>query len=229
MDDMSGKGKNTTVEDLCNGAGFPEEILTRLEIRADYEKSTLEVWKDAASRRGNNYQFLIDAPLKLPCLRQWLISVKDFMEASRLEVPDHDEVWAQSYEGWPGTWKMAALHQFQAVAHATGVFHPPRPRVAPAKPTPVVKLPRRIRYIKKVRGYKMVRKGVAAAAPRGPNGEALPFVDLEEFTEKSTSVDISTSGSWTKSAENHGDEEGEDDQNDTAMFESNPANQAAKS
>ncbi|KAG0596519.1 hypothetical protein M758_UG261900 [Ceratodon purpureus] len=140
-DHMSGMGTKQ-VEDLCDGHRGEDKGLARLHMRGDYKRGNLEVWRDEASRRGNNYQFLIDASLNLSCLRQWLMEVHAFKEASRLEVPNHDAVWAQAYEGWPRTWKLKPLHQFQAVAQATGVMHPPRLRGPSAKPTPIVKLPR---------------------------------------------------------------------------------------
>lgn len=64
---MSGMG-NKQVEDPCDGHRGRDEALTRLEMRGDYERGDLEVWRDAATRRGNNYQFLIDASLNLSAL-----------------------------------------------------------------------------------------------------------------------------------------------------------------
>lgn len=144
--DVVGKGKMVEVDDGCNGGGTSGGKSVRM-FRGDVEHSHLPVWKDSAARRGGEYQFLKDAPLELSCLRQWLQSVEHFQEVTKFELPPYNKVAELAQEGWPGSWKRMALLQFQAVAHATGVMHPPRRKVSlasrktPVKLRPVLALP----------------------------------------------------------------------------------------
>lgn len=120
QDPILKKGK-MKIEDGSTSQKEPE-----LVFNGDCEQPELPVWKDSAARRGNEFQFMKDAPVKLPCLRHWLKDVAKFQETTKYEVPEFDKVSGMVSEGWDGTWDDIALRQFVAVANATGVMHPPR-------------------------------------------------------------------------------------------------------
>ncbi|KAG0558947.1 hypothetical protein KC19_10G066500 [Ceratodon purpureus] len=128
MAGVVGKGKEQQRDEEGNGAETSDGVKTELRLVGDYEQGDLEVWKGSAERRGGEYQLLRDAPTNLPCLRWWLKTVAEFVVVTGLEVPKHDKVQMMPSASWRGAWKMKALLQFQAVAHATGIMHPPRPR-----------------------------------------------------------------------------------------------------
>ncbi|KAG0594480.1 hypothetical protein M758_UG081300 [Ceratodon purpureus] len=128
MAGVVGKGKEQQRDEEGNGAETSDGVKTKLRLVGDYEQGDLEVWKGSAERRGSEYQQLRDAPTNLPCLRWWLKTVAEFVVVTGLEVPNHEKVIEMPTSSWRGAWKMKALLQFQAVAHATGIMHPPRPR-----------------------------------------------------------------------------------------------------
>ncbi|KAG0604602.1 hypothetical protein M758_10G183700 [Ceratodon purpureus] len=128
MAGVVGKEKEQQRDEEGNGAETSDGVKTELRLVGDYEQGDLEVWKGSAERRGSEYQLLRDAPTNIPCLRWWLKTVAEFVVVTGLEVPKHDKVIEMPSSCWRGARKMKALLQFQAVAHATGIMHPPRPR-----------------------------------------------------------------------------------------------------
>ncbi|KAG0585091.1 hypothetical protein KC19_3G257400 [Ceratodon purpureus] len=92
----------------------------------NYEQSHLPVWKDAARRRGGRYQHLKDAPERFCCLDNWIQRVREFQRVTGLQCPDFLSVTLLCTQDWDGNWSTRAILCFQAVANASGIFHPPR-------------------------------------------------------------------------------------------------------
>ena len=124
VDSATSKGKRKIRETKGDDGKLKPPL--KCMVNLDFEESSLEIWKDAAWRRGGHYQHLGDAPTLLRDLVIWLNSVRDFENATQLKCPDYSTVRAMVGPRWMGRWTPKALLAFQAVANSSGIMHPPR-------------------------------------------------------------------------------------------------------